>query len=219
MELTSTSGMQRFLRGAVACLLTANGFALAALSGGDATSAPARRATEAAATRGRTVTLVTAKDGTRYLADRSTPEGRQAIENALRDGATVQDVTARGSTGVGTSVLTLPLGLDKLHLPTDLASLPSLPVDLGAVTGTVTGVADAVEQHLSDLADATQGAVTTLVGTIGDLTSGVTVPPVTVPPTTLPPVTVPPTTLPPVTVALSPVTLPPVPTTLALPGL
>ena len=70
-----SSKMQRFLRGAVACLLTANGFAIAVIAGGDGVSS----AQPAAHAPAHTVTLVTGKDGTRYIADRSTPQGRQAI--------------------------------------------------------------------------------------------------------------------------------------------
>jgi hypothetical protein len=207
MEPILMTKLQRFLRAAVACLLTANGFAVAALIGSDAVTHPGAAA---AAARTRTITLVTTKTGARYLADPSTPEGRQAIENARRDGATVQEIASDAAdsspadhAGAGPA-LTLP-NLD------DLLHLPKLPIDLHDPVGSVKGVVDGVTSTASSVVDSLGGTASSLVDTatsVVDGLTGSTLPPVSVPPVTLPPVTAPPATLPPVT--LPPVTLPPV---------
>ena len=114
--------LQRFLRGAVACLLTANGFALVLLAA-DSVSGPAP------AEQGvRTVAIIRAADGTTTEVDPSTPAGRAAIEQAREDGATVTETTVPVAVPGGVADDDAPAG-SPLARERSTSTLPRLPLD------------------------------------------------------------------------------------------
>jgi hypothetical protein len=164
---SSTTRLQRFLRGSVACLLTANGFALAVLaSDGDVIPDEA----PAAADGTRTITVIRTADGQTQQVDPNTVQGRAAIEEAEKAGATITTVTVPPSTTSSTTATTLaskrdtPTLLPNITLPTLPITVPTLPVTIPTVP-------------------------TITIPTVPTVTVP-TVPPVTVP--TVPPATVPP---------------------------
>lgn len=93
---------RRFIGGSVAALLTAGAFGFASLVSDDATFGGRFRDVEAAAipeippSAPVDLALITTTDGRTFTADPSTPEGRQAIRDARRDGATVREGAVPG---------------------------------------------------------------------------------------------------------------------------
>jgi len=179
----STTRLQRFLRASVACLLTANGFALVLLATNDPAPLPAEQGT-------RTVTLIQGADGKTTQVDPATPAGQAAIEEAKRDGATITETTvATPTTTPGETTTTVQSLLPEKSATTPTlppVTLPTLPVTIPPVT--IPPV-----------------TVPTLPVTVP------TLPPVTVPTTIKPPSTTIPTI--PVTVPTIPVTVPTIPVT------
>jgi hypothetical protein len=163
---------QRVLGSAVVGLLAANAFAAAVIAG-DVGAGPvgAAAAEAASAPTGtpQTVTLVTTADGRRLLVDPSTPEGRKAIADAKRQGATTRDVAIPARTGPGSSS-TLPGGLDLGRLLGDLPSGGALEVGQEIVDqlldpGTVTSVIEGAKTTVSSVVG---GAQTTVSSVLGD---------------------------------------------------
>lgn len=135
-------------------MLTANGFAIALIT----TDNPLSTAGSPA----RTLTLITTADGRRFLADPSTAAGRQAIEDAKRDGGTLQGVpvpttssTALASKKPGTAAPTLPPvnGL----LPIDPGS--TIDQTINNILNTVNDTKSTVDSVLKD----TQATVDSVV--------------------------------------------------------
>ena len=154
--------LQRFLRGAVACLLTANGFALVVLASDDvADPLPAEQGT-------RTVTLIESADGTTTEVDPSTPAGQAAIEQAKRSGATITETTVPAEQAAPTQETT-PSTLASETTPTSglLPTLPTLPIDpqdtidqgQDLVDDTIDKVQETVPTPLDDTVDQVQETV------------------------------------------------------------
>lgn len=153
--------LQRFLRGAVACLLTANGFALVVLASDDvAGPLPAEQGT-------RTVTLIESPDGTTTEVDPSTPAGQAAIEQAKRTGATITETTVPAEQAAQQE--TTPSTLASETTPTSglLPTLPTLPIDpqdtidqgQDLLDDTVDQVQETVPTPLDDTIDQVQETV------------------------------------------------------------
>lgn len=161
--------LQRFLRGAVACLLTANGFALVVLGSDDvAAPPPAEQGT-------RTVTLIESPDGTTTEVDPSTPAGQAAIEQAKRTGATITETTVPAEQAAQTQETT-PSTLASETTPTSglLPTLPTLPVDpqgtiddgQDLLNDTIDKVQETVPTPLDDTLDTVQDTVNDTVDTV-----------------------------------------------------
>lgn len=152
--------MQRFLRGAVAVLLTANGFALALVATDD--PAPPTQAEQGT----RTVTLIQQADGTTTRVDPSTPAGRAAIEQARRSGATITQTTVPVSSDEGEDDPTKAPAATNGADGTDGSDGWSSPLTdvLGGATDTVNQTVDGVQSTVDGVVDGVQQTVNDTVG-------------------------------------------------------
>ena len=149
MHFNSESRFHRFVSSCVIALLTANGFAIALL----ATDNPLSQAEQD----GRTLTLITTADGQRILADPNTEAGRQAIEEAKRNGSTLTNVpvpttssTAFASQNPENSPLTLP--------PSGV-----LPIDPGSTLNQTINYLLNTATTVSSIVEDTKGSVVSIV--------------------------------------------------------
>lgn len=192
--------MQRFLRGAVACLLTANGFAVVVLAADDAAGPlPAEQGT-------RTVTLIQGTDGTTTEVDPATPAGKAAIEQARRAGATITETTVPAEQAAQE---TTPSTLAQETTPTSglLPTLPTLPLNpeevvddaQDLVDDTLDKVQETVPTPLDPTIDQAQDTVKDTVDKVQETITTVLKPVVTTPTTTAPAPVVTTPTLKPVT--------------------
>jgi len=186
--------LQRFLRGAVACLLTANGFAVAVLASDEvAGPLPTEQGT-------RTVTLIQAPDGTTTEVDPSTPAGQAAIEQAKRAGATITETTVPAEQAAQQPQEgTTPSTLAQETTPTSglLPTLPTLPVDpqktiddgQGLLDDTIDKVQETVPTPLDETVDKVQETVGGTVDKVQETVTTVLPPVIPTTPTTKPPTT------------------------------
>jgi hypothetical protein len=147
VHFSADSRLHRFVSACVVALLTANGFAVALL----ATDNPLSTA-ESPAQR---LMLITTADGHRYLVDPNTEAGRQAIEEAKRNGSTITQVTAPttsstdfASRNPGSTFPTVP---SNGILPIDPGS--ELDKTISTLLNTVTTVSSIIENTKKTVED------------------------------------------------------------------
>lgn len=174
MQFPTTSvRSRRFVGGSVAALLTANAFAFATLVNDDAPSDGRFRDVEPAAipeippSAPVELALITTTDGRTFTVDPSTPEGRRAIRDARREGATVRELAVPGS---GETEAVPATGEEKLLGQPGL--LDPVP-DGGGEIGGLTGIIRAVPSTLTSVVDGVGATVSTLVPTVSSVVGDV----------------------------------------------
>jgi hypothetical protein len=177
------SRFHRFVSSCVVALLTANGFAIAVIVSDNPVST---------AEAPHDLTLITTSDGHRYLVDPRTEAGRQAIDEAKKNGSTLQNVPAptTNSTGLAAQNPDSPLPtLPPINgvLPIDpgstldqtinniLNTVTTVSSVVGGAVTTVSSILDDTQSTVSSILDDTQSTVanvsTTLAGAVTTVSS------------------------------------------------
>lgn len=191
MRLPTTSvRSRRFVGGTVAAVLTANAFAFATLANDDAPPDGRFRDVEAAAIpeipplAPPELALITTTDGDTFVVDPSTPEGRRAIRDAKREGATVREVAMPGPGRAealpatrGENLLGLPGQLDPAPEGDEVGSLTDIlrtgPSTLTSVVGGVGPTVSTVLPTVSSVVGVVGSTVGSVVGSVGSTVGSV----------------------------------------------
>lgn len=173
MRLPTTSvRSRRFVGGSVAALLTANAFAFATLVSDDAPSDGRFRDVEAAAipeippSAPVELALITTTDGRTFTVDPSTPEGRRAIRDARREGATVREVAVPGPGEAEPA----PATREETFL--DQPGLLDPVPDGGGEVGSLTDIIRTVPSTLTSVVGGVGATVSTLLPTVSSVVGG-----------------------------------------------
>ena len=164
MALSDSLRNRRLLANAVGMLLAGNVVALFVVGDGGTTAggpldgpAPAGASEEGAP---ETITLVTNADGTRFVVDASTPEGRAIIDRAVENGGTVSTAPAPSTT---TTTAKKKATTTTAPAAKGSRSPVSIPAEVGDVLDdtrtTVTSIARDAADLLDQVGDTVDGAV------------------------------------------------------------